>query len=325
MEYPKIEIYRTRTFSEKLSDTFSFMRENWRPMLKYFIYLMLPTSIVLALPFNHFFEGYLKLSTILQNPDAFETSDMIWYGVSGLASALIGLFSVITLEALVFAMIRLYNKRPQRLAELSFEELKPELLLCMKRCIISTLTGFGLVMLFLLLIVLLGGLSFLLGKAVGAVISVLLVIVLYVAFFACIFPLSLVPPIYLLEDEIDVWNAFRKAFRLGFATWGGVFAVLFVISLLTGVIQSFTMMPWYLMAMVKTIFSLTDDLNSPIFQSFVYTFAQYLTCILMCLGYLLSEVFTFVGATIQYGHASDKIDGVGVARKIEKFDEFDNF
>ena len=325
MEYPKIEIYRTRTFTEKLSDTFNFLRENWRPMLKYFIYLMLPLSIILALPFNHFFEGYFKMTTILQNPNAFENSDLIWYGISGVASALIGVFAAITLEALIFAMIRLYNKRLQRLKDLSFEELKPELLFCMKRCIVSTLVGIALMILLVMIIVIVGAFSFLLGATVGAVVSIILVIMLYVALFALIFPLTFVAPIYLLEDEIGVLSAFRKALRLGFATWGGIFALLFIISLLTSVIQTFTMMPWYMMAMVKTIFSLSDELNYPFFQSFIYIFVQYLTCILMCLGYFLSEVFTFVGATIQYGHASDKIDGVGVARKIEKFDEFDNF
>ena len=48
MERAKIELYKTRTFSEKLNDTIGFMRESWRTQLKYFIYLMLPCSIVLA-------------------------------------------------------------------------------------------------------------------------------------------------------------------------------------------------------------------------------------------------------------------------------------
>ena len=38
-EMPKIELYRIRTFTEKLTDMFNFLRENWRPMLKYFLYL----------------------------------------------------------------------------------------------------------------------------------------------------------------------------------------------------------------------------------------------------------------------------------------------
>ena len=61
------------------------------------------------------------------------------------------------------------------------------------------------------------------------------------------------------------------------------------------------------------------------FNSFLYDALQYITCILTCLGYYVSCILTVVGTTIQYGHASDKIDGVGVAKNIERFDEFDNF
>ena len=39
-ERPLIKLYRTRTFSEKMSDTFDFVRENWRTMLKFLTYVM---------------------------------------------------------------------------------------------------------------------------------------------------------------------------------------------------------------------------------------------------------------------------------------------
>ena len=68
-----------------------------------------------------------------------------------------------------------------------------------------------------------------------------------------------------------------------------------------------------------------DKQEGGFFNSFLYDFIQYLTCILSCLGYFISCVITIVATTIQYGHASDKIDGVGVAKNIDRFDEFDNF
>jgi hypothetical protein len=50
-----------------------------------------------------------------------------------------------------------------------------------------------------------------------------------------------------------------------------------------------------------------------------------LSTVLECIGMLLSSIITTVALVIQYGHASDKIDGTGVAQNIEKFDELDNF
>ena len=302
IETPQIELYRVRTFTEKLTDTFNFLRDNWRSLLKYFLYLMLPTSIVVALPFNHFFEGYFKLITLAENPNAFSSSDAWLYGLSTVASVVLGLFSMFRLNS------------PCR-----------RLLFCFKRGCIESLVGVALAVVVALLFVAVIAIAFSVGAKFGAVISILGVIFLYVVLVIVLLPMMMVSPIYLLEDEIGVFAAYKKGFRLGFATWGGLFALLFVVGILSSVVQTVTMMPWYILSMVKMFFTLSNDMDKPFLHSFVFAFIQYLTCILMYLGYMLSEIFTLVAVTIQYGHASEKIDGKGVAQRIEKFDEFDNF
>ena len=324
VETPKIELYRVRTFTDKLTDTFNFLRENWRPMLKYFLYMMLPVSIILALPFNHFFEGYFKLIGSIEKGDFMSNTDMWLYGVSAVASVLLGILAFLLLQSLVFAMIRVYNRRSQRLKDLLYADFRDDLFFCLKRSLIETLVGLGFFMVIAIFVVVLVVLAFALGAVVGAVISVIGVILLYVALFVLIFPLMMVTPVYLLEDEIGVFSAYKKGLRLGFMTWGGVFALLFVVGILSSVIQTFTMMPWYIMSLVKTFFTMSNDMDKPFFHSFIYVFVQYLTCVLMCLGYMISEILSYVAVTIQYGHASEKIDGAGVSKRIDNFDQFDN-
>ena len=58
-------------------------------------------------------------------------------------------------------------------------------------------------------------------------------------------PLALLAPIYLFED-ITLMEAFKKTFRLGFATWGGVFLVSLLMGIIANVLQGVTMMPWYI-------------------------------------------------------------------------------
>ena len=325
IETPPIELYRVRTFTEKLTDTFNFLRDNWRSLLKYFLYLMLPTSIVVALPFNHFFEGYFKLITLAENPNAFSSSDAWLYGLSTVASIVLGLFSVILLQVFIFAMIRVYMRNPQRLKDIIYADFRDDLFFCFKRGCIESLVGVALAVVVALLFVAVIAIAFSVGAKFGAVISILGVIFLYVVLVIVLLPMMMVSPIYLLEDEIGVFAAYKKGFRLGFATWGGLFALLFVVGILSSVVQTVTMMPWYILSMVKMFFTLSNDMDKPFLHSFVFAFIQYLTCILMYLGYMLSEIFTLVAVTIQYGHASEKIDGKGVAQRIEKFDEFDNF
>lgn len=324
VEAPKIELYRVRTFTEKLTDTFNFLRENWRPLLKYFMYMMLPVSIILALPFNHFFEGYMKLITSIDKGNFMSNTDMWLYGISAVASVLIGILAFLLLQSLVFAMIRVYNRRPERMKDLFYTDFRDDLFFCLQRSLIQTLVGLGFFLVIAIIVVLLVVLALALG-AVGVVFSVMGVILLYIALFALIFPLMMVTPVYLLEDEIGVIAAYKKGLRLGFMTWGGVFALLFVVGILSSVIQTFTMMPWYIMSLVKTIFTMSNDMDKPFFHSFIYVFVQYLTCVLMCLGYMISEILSYVAVTFQYGHASEKIDGAGVSKRIDNFDQFDNF
>ena len=141
VETPKIELYRVRTFTDKLTDTFNFLRENWRPMLKYFLYMMLPVSIILALPFNHFFEGYFKLIGSVEKGNFMSNTEMLLYGISAVASVVIGILAFLLLQSLVFAMIRVYNRRPQRLKDLLYTDFREDLFFCMKRSFIETLVG----------------------------------------------------------------------------------------------------------------------------------------------------------------------------------------
>lgn len=325
IEKPKVELYRIRTFTDKLTDTFNFLRENWRPMLKYFMYMMLPVSIILALPFNHFFEGYMKLVTTMEKGLSFSNTELWLYGLSAIASILGFIFAALLLESFVYAMIRVYDRRPQRLKDLFYADFRDDLFFCMKRGVIMSLVGLAIIMIIAIIGVVLMVLAFAISFQFGTAMALVGIFLLYVVLIVLGLPMYMVAPIYMLEDEISVFGAYKKGLRLGFATWGGIFAVMFIIGILSSVLQTFTMMPWYLLSMLKMIFTLSNDLDKPFFHSFIYSFVQYLTCILMCLGYMLSMIFSLVGITIQYGHASEKIDGAGVSKRIDKFDEFDNF
>jgi hypothetical protein len=321
LQTPKIEIYRTRTFSDKLTDTFNFLRENWRPLLKYFIYIMLPVSIVMAFFVNHFWNGYISLIMMLENIGSGLDFGTLSFALSTIGVIIVSLIAYAILAGLTFCLIRLYDKRPQRLKDLTFDEMKPELMYCMKRSAVLIVVSVLLVIAAVIVLLIPVGLAF----WINGVLGFLSIVLLYIILIVLVIPLTLVTPIYLMEDQIGVIPAFAKAFRLGFATWGGIFAVMFIVGIITSVLQTFTMMPWYILSMIKMALSISDNLEGSFFNTFFFTFLQYLTCILQCLGYLLAELMTLVALTIQYGHACDKIDGVGVAQKIVHFEEFDNF
>lgn len=317
---PKIEIYRTRTFSEKISDSFAFIRESWRTILKYFTYLLLPVSIVMAFFMDSFMGSYMRnVMGVMEGTEG--PTDLVAFGLTTLGLFIVSAVASVLLMALVYALFRLYDRRGElRLQQLSMAELKPELLLMLRRTLVLLLTG---IVIALLVGVLVVGFVFVL-VSVASFFGLLMLPLIYIAILVVALPLMLVVPIYLLEDGIPVLEAYQKAWRLGFQTWGGLFSVLFVLGLVGGILQSFTSLPWTVMLVAKSMFTLQGETGG-FMNSVGYSFLQYLLCIVECYFAFLASVLTFVGLTIQYGHASDKIDGVGVAQNIEKFDELDNF
>ena len=248
MERPKIELYKTRTFSEKLNDTIGFLRENWRTQLKYFIYLMLPCSIVLAFFMNHFWGGYMSLIMAVQNVGGPRENVGSFLLNSG-AMAIVFLATYALLIAFVFALVRLYRAREDRLKNLTADELKPELMTCLRR---SSVLMLATIVVAIVVLLVFGGLiaaATVLNRALGLVALVLF----YVALLVVGLPMMLVTPIYMLEDDIRIIPAFQKAFHLGFPTWGGIFAVVFILGILASIIQTVTMGPWYILFIIKMI------------------------------------------------------------------------
>lgn len=243
---PKVAMYVKRSFGEKLNASFDFIKENWKLLLKFITYLLLPVSLIQALSLNGLMGGALKISAVA-NTTAMAASPsslvgfMSYYGLY----MLVFMIGTILLTSLIYAMIRTYNEREERLEGITLGSLKPLLFHNIKKLLILTLFGILLVLI------------------VGVVIGVLAALSLFTLFLtipviiAFTVPLALWAPIYLFED-ITVMEAFKKTFRLGFATWGGIFLISLIMGIIANVLQSVTMMPWYIATLVKYFFSMSD-------------------------------------------------------------------
>ena len=54
---PKIAMYVKRPFGEKLNASFDFIKENWKQLLKYATYLILPVCLLQAANFSGLMGG----------------------------------------------------------------------------------------------------------------------------------------------------------------------------------------------------------------------------------------------------------------------------
>ncbi len=306
---PKIAMYAKRPFGEKLNASFDFIKENWKQLFKYSTYLILPVCLLQAANFNGLMGGMTDL-TAMQAEGSAAANPLAVFGTAFLLNyAGVVFFSclgALLLTSLIYAMVRLYNEREERLNGITFSDIKPLLLHNIKRLfIMGVIIGFLFLVAFILVVLL-------------AVLTPFTLVLTLPLLFAFMVSLALMPPVYLFED-ISFGEAFKKTLRLGFATWGGIFLILIVMGIVASVLQMSVSIPWYVIYFVKMIFSLSD--GGEVTSSIGLNFAQYIFAILMLYGSYLSAIFGIVGLVYQYGHASEVVDSITVESDIDNFDK----
>lgn len=306
---PKIAMYVKRPFGEKLNASFDFIKENWKLLLKFSTFLLLPLCLIQALSLNGIMGGAMNLSTftnnggdLLSDPSGL-ISFIVYYGLY----MLFCMIGSVILTSLVYTLIRTYNEREERLQGITLGDLKPLLLHNAKRLLLMMVVCIVIVVIALTFVGVLMALSFF---------TLLLTFPLVIAFSV---PLALLAPIYLFED-ITLMQAFKKTFRLGFATWGGIFLISLVMGIIANVLQGVTTMPWYIATLVKYFFAMSDTGNETTVSA-GYSFILYLLAIIQTFGIYLSMIFSLVGLAYQYGHASEVVDSITVESDIDNFDK----
>ena len=78
---PKIAMSVKRTFGEKLNASFDFLKENWKLLLKFTTYLLLPLCLIQTLSLNGLMSGALSISAIASSTAmAASSSSLIAFG-----------------------------------------------------------------------------------------------------------------------------------------------------------------------------------------------------------------------------------------------------
>lgn len=304
----KFVLYKVRNFSEKFDDTFAFVRENWKVLLKYLTYLILPVCLVQAIALNGYMETAFSMSDLGSGKAADVTNFIMKMGWSYGGLILTSMLAALLLASLCYALIRLAADRDNGLADLTVDDLKPLLLRNLKRAGLAVLFFIGLMIVLVVLVAVL----------VVALTPWLLLPVI-IALIAVGIPLALFTPTYLLED-IPLLQAFTKSLRLGFATWWSTFAILLVLGFIVSFVQGIFAIPYYIMIVVKTVMGVQSS-GSEFFDSVGYSFTTYLFGVLQSYATYVLTSLMVVGVALQYGYAAEKNDHVTMADNIDRFEE----
>ena len=145
---------------------------------------------------------------------------------------------------------------------------------------------------------------------------------LYMAMLAIALPLGLVLPMCVFEPELSLFSCVKKALRLGFKTWGTLFVVMLVITMLVQIVSVILIIPF----MFTTVASMFFEIDSSQYASLAYTSSAWFSVLtfasslLFCFGLLLMSALSFVAFAFCYGRAADKVEGVSVKNAVQNFD-----
>ena len=311
MEYlkPKIEFYRQRTFSEKMNVTFEFIRENWKPLLKYSFYIIMPVCLVQTFFMNSFINGYMNAAmrrTVGGSSFGNSLASLLWNYGALMFCIMLG--SAI-MSGLIYAMMQTYAVRENRLREVTLSDFKDLLVKNAWKYIR---------LIFIILFVYIALVAIVVSLAVLASIwSLLATIPILMISILLLIPLMLVFPAYIFEPHITLAGAIRKAWKLGIATFGGMLGLMVVLYIISSVIQMVTMLPWYLVTVIGAVFSLTSESTSN--PSVIFKFALYILGLIQSFGAYISAIIGIVGLAFQYFHAREKVEGVTIESNISNF------
>ena len=308
----RINLYASRSIGETLSATFDFVTQNFVPLIKFLAAFLLPVSALMGLSYQSMFSSFAHIENLND-----ETEQILSVVMSYLPVLLLCLIGALLTVAVTYTLMQKYQQRDNLLKGLTLSEIKPllkhNLWRVFKMLLLLTLIG----MVAFVVLVLVATMIMSIGSKFEA-----FLFLLYMAMLAIALPLGLVLPLCVFEPELGLFSCVKKALRLGFKTWGTLFVVMLVITMLVQIVSFILMIPFLFTTMTTMFF----EIDSSQYASLAYTSSAWFSVLtfasslLFCFGLLLMSALSFVAFAFCYGRAADKVEGVSVKNAVQNFD-----
>lgn len=286
----RILLYKERNASECMNAAFDFMRQNWRILLRYSLYVLLPICIIQTVGIVSVAEGIL--AQVSEPPIA----DMVTF-------LCFGLVGFVLLNALLWTMVKLYHERTDGLASVTGAVFRKQFWPMLGRMAIAVV-------------------PILLIMAPALVVSTIVMLFVPFAFFVYMLvalPILLVAPIYALED-VSIVAAVKRAFVLGFKQMGVLLLMAITLVVMVYVLQGIVMLP------LALIFALRAFLADPTATLVIPMFTMGgkvlfdLFSVLFCYVTYLSIAVVLLSAAYLYGSSAQKGEDRSMVSDIDNFE-----
>lgn len=308
----RIHLYASRSIGETLSATFDFVTQNFVPLIKFLSAFLLPVSALMGLSYQSMFSSFANIENIND-----ETELILSVVMGYLPVFVLCLIGALLTVAVTYTLMQKYQQRDNLLKGVTLSEIKPllkhNIWRVLKMLLLLTLIG----MVAFVVLVLVATMIMSIGSKFEA-----FLFLLYMAMLAIALPLGLVLPMCVFEPELSLFSCVKKALHLGFKTWGTLFVVMLVITMLVQIVSFILMIPF----LFTTVASMFFEIDPTQYASLAYTSSAWFSVLtfasnlLFCFGLLLMSALSFVAFAFCYGRAADKVEGVSVKNAVQNFD-----
>lgn len=288
---PRLLLYKERNASECMNAAFDFMRQNWRILLRYSIYIQLPVCIIQTVGIVSVVDAMLAKAS-----DA-PLSDMFTFFV-------LAAVGFVLLNAMLWTMFKLYHDRPDGLATVTGSMFRKLFWPMLWRMTIA----------FIPIVVIMVP-----ALALSTIIMLFMPIAFFVYMVAAL-PVLLIAPIYALED-VSIFTAIRRAFVLGFRKIGVLLLMAITLYVMVYVMQGITLVPMALLGyfralLIEPTFALG---SSPLAQVMGKSLFN-LSSVVFCYVSYLSVAVVMVSGAYLYGTAVQQGEDRSILADIDNFE-----
>lgn len=281
---PKVELAKVRDFGEIINDTFLFLKQNIKPLLKYF-FIFCGIFVVAGVISASLYQ--LKITTTMNsvsngtyNTMEYKPSFFSFFGPELFLTSIFSFLSIITIQVMVLSYITLYNEKGKQVP--------------------TTEEVWGYIKYYYL-------------KILGS--SIVLNILLVVGFLLCFIPglylapiFALILPIMIIENTSFSY-AFNRSFFLIKENWWATFGAMVVVWIIFSVCRGIIILPTTLINAVSMIIQpQKGTLSVP---------AAIITAALqqVCMVFIIIPVITL---SLCYFNLSESKDGTSLLERINK-------
>ncbi|MFM8912401.1 MAG: hypothetical protein ACKOE6_05690 [Flammeovirgaceae bacterium] len=307
-----IKYQQLRDFSEKINTTFYFIRQNFKSLGKALIFIAGPPALLVSLVFGNLFSDlFSQIAASKADPQAtlsFFTSVSFWLQMTFISAT--GIVAYVLTLATVNSYLKLYERAQTNKIDLTriWEEV---------RSIFLKYLGAVILYVVLFVVVLLIGM---IPVVILSTVSPVLVFFGFSAFFVgSMYIWIATQPIFVIQvfENRGFFEALTRSFFLVKGKWWSTFGLVFILSLIGGVLSYVIVLPFSIVANATLMHDITEqsqlNFDGPMATVFQAMFALYYVT------QILFSSLTHLGIAFQYFNLVEIKEARGLMSDIEKF------